>query len=191
MKRITLCGSTKFKAEFEAINRQLSLEGNVVYSVAFFGHADNVPLTPEQKATLDEVHKRKIDNSDIIFVVDVDGYIGESTRSEIEYAESTGKRVTYLSSYPDLKWITDSAMEEYASTLNRELKEEVEFQTEILSEVISQLDKLMSAARSIKDPELVAHAVGVELPYKIANLKEIKAKLTALSESYKEDKPLE
>jgi hypothetical protein len=123
MKRITLCGSTKFKAEFEAINRQLSLEGNVVYSVAFFGHADNVPLTPEQKATLDEVHKRKIDNSDIIFVVDVDGYIGESTRSEIEYAESTGKRVTYLSSYPDLKWITDSAMDEYASTLNRELKE--------------------------------------------------------------------
>jgi hypothetical protein len=142
MKRITLCGSTKFKAEFEAINRQLSLEGNVVYSVAFFGHADNVPLTPEQKATLDEVHKRKIDNSDIIFVVDVDGYIGESTRSEIEYAESTGKRVTYLSSYPDLKWITDSAMEEHASTLNREIVEENERLKEALGKAAVSFNEL-------------------------------------------------
>jgi hypothetical protein len=108
--RITLCGSTKFKKEFEAVNRQLSLEGNVVYSVAFFGHADNVALTPEQKAKLDDVHKRKIDNSDAIFVLDVDGYIGESTASEIHYAESTGKSVFYLSHFPDLVYICDSTL---------------------------------------------------------------------------------
>lgn len=109
MKRITLCGSTKFKREFEAINKQLSLEGNVVYSVAFFGHADNIPLTDEQKRKLDEVHFAKIDNSDGIFVIDVDGYIGESTSNEIGYAKLQGKFVKYLSSFPDLKTICDYA----------------------------------------------------------------------------------
>lgn len=107
--KITLCGSTKFKKAFELLNKQLSLEGNVVYSVALFAHADNEPLTPEQKIKLDEVHKRKIDNSDGVFVIDVDGYIGASTRSEIEYAESTGKFVAYLSSYPDLQMMVDCA----------------------------------------------------------------------------------
>jgi hypothetical protein len=118
-KRITLCGSTKFKKEFEAINRQLSLEGNVVYSVAFFAHADNVPLTPDQKTQLDTVHKMKIDNSDGIFVIDVDGYIGESTRNEIEYAEMQGKFVKYLHEFPDLKTICDyEAMKPSASLLH-------------------------------------------------------------------------
>lgn len=108
MKKITLCGSTKFKKEFEAINIQLTLEGNVVYSVASFAHADNIEWTKEQKEILDEVHKRKIDNSEGIFVIDVDGYIGESTQGEIEYAESKGKFVKYLSSFPDLKWLADA-----------------------------------------------------------------------------------
>lgn len=110
MKKLTLCGSTKFKKEFEAINKQLTLEGNIVYSVAFFGHADNIPLTDEQKKLLDEVHKKKIDNSDGIFVLDVDGYIGESTKSEIKYARQTDKFVKYLSDFPDLKFIADAAM---------------------------------------------------------------------------------
>lgn len=109
MKRITLCGSTKFKKAFEVVNKQLSLEGNVVYSVAFFAHADNETLTPEQKIRLDEVHKRKIDNSDGILVLDVDGYIGHSTRGEIEYALYSGKFVRYLSDFPDLKTIVDYA----------------------------------------------------------------------------------
>lgn len=109
MKRITLCGSTKFKREFDAINKQLSLEGHIVYSVAFFAHADNEQLTDEQKAKLDEVHKRKIDNSDGILVIDVDGYIGSSTASEIHYAEANGKTVHYLSRFPDLVTICDYA----------------------------------------------------------------------------------
>lgn len=108
MKRITLCGSTKFKREFEAINKQLSLEGHVVYSVAFFAHADKVELTEQQKKTLDEVHKRKIDNSDVIFVIDVDGYIGDSTSGEIRYAHDNGKAVFYLHDYPDLVTMCDA-----------------------------------------------------------------------------------
>lgn len=106
--RITLCGSTKFKKAFEVLNKQLSLEGSVVYSVAFFAHADNEHLTDAQKAVLDEVHKRKIDNSDAILVIDLDGYIGESTRSEIAYAEQQGKTVKYLSQFPDLQCLVDS-----------------------------------------------------------------------------------
>lgn len=107
-KRVTLCGSTKFKREFEALNKQLTLEGNVIYSVAFFGHADKHPLTTEQKEVLDAVHLKKIDNSDGIFVINVDGYIGESTRNEINHAESTGKFVKYLSDFPDLIMMCDS-----------------------------------------------------------------------------------
>jgi len=109
MAKVTLCGSTKFKKAFEVINKQLSLEGHVVYSVAFFQHADNESLTAEQKQKLDEVHKLKIDNSDAILVIDVDGYIGESTRSEIAYAEQTKKSVRYLHEFPDLKTIVDYA----------------------------------------------------------------------------------
>jgi hypothetical protein len=108
-KRITLCGSTKFKREFDAINKQLTLEGNVVYSVCAFGHADKIEWTKEQKELLDEVHKRKIDNSDAIFVIDVDGYIGNSTHSEIEYAAYHNKTIRYLSDFPDLKMICDYA----------------------------------------------------------------------------------
>lgn len=108
MKRITLCGSTRFKREYEALNKQLTLEGYIVYSVAIFEHADNQQLTDEQKKLLDKVHRAKIDNSDAILVIDVDGYIGESTRNEIEYAEKKGKTVKYLSRFPDLITLCDS-----------------------------------------------------------------------------------
>jgi len=108
-RKITLCGSTKFKTEFEVLNKQLTLEGNVVYSVAFFGHADKILLTHEQKEILDDIHKKKIENSDGIFVIDVEGYIGSSTQSEIDYAKHTNKFIKYLSDFPDLKTLCDSA----------------------------------------------------------------------------------
>jgi hypothetical protein len=107
MKRITLCGSTKFKQEYKIINKQLSIEGNVVYSVAFFAHADDIPLSIDQKELLDRVHIKKIDNSDGIFVININGYIGESTRNEINHATNTGKFVKYLTDYPDLLTICE------------------------------------------------------------------------------------
>lgn len=100
--RITLCGSTKFKEEFNKVNMWLTLQGFVVYSVAAFGHADAHGFTPEQKALLDEVHKLKIDNSDAIFVIDVDRYIGDSTKSEIEYAKSKRMMIDYYHQYKQL-----------------------------------------------------------------------------------------
>lgn len=96
-KIITLCGSTKFKDEFIREQKRLSLEGNIVLSVGLFGHADSPEaFNPETKAMLDDAHKAKIDMSDEIFVVNVGGYIGESTRSEIEYAKKNMKKVNYL-----------------------------------------------------------------------------------------------
>ena len=103
-KVITLCGSTRFKDEFLDAQKRLTLEGNIVISVGLFGHSgddevwedmDEGTLT-ETKRMLDDMHKRKIDMADEIYVINVEGYIGESTQSEIEYAEETGKIVSYL-----------------------------------------------------------------------------------------------
>lgn len=110
-KIVTLCGSTKFKKEFLEIQKKLTLLGYIVISVGLFGHSgdnevwenmDEGTLT-KTKSMLDDMHKRKIDLSDMIYVINVGGYTLESTRSEIEYAISTGKEVHYLESVNTLK----------------------------------------------------------------------------------------
>jgi hypothetical protein len=96
-KVITLCGSTKFKDEFIAQQKRLTLEGNIVISVGLFGHSgDDEVWSEDTKIMLDDMHKRKIDLADEIFVINVGGYIGESTAGEIEYALKAGKKVSYL-----------------------------------------------------------------------------------------------
>ena len=103
-KVVTLCGSTRFKEEFMNVQRDLTLKGCIVISVGFFGHSQDVDIWNEMdeetkiktKTMLDDIHKRKIDMADEIFVINVGGYIGESTRSEIEYANKSGKKVNYL-----------------------------------------------------------------------------------------------
>lgn len=96
-KVITLCGSTKFKDEFLAAQKRLTLEGNIVISVGLFGHSgDDEVWTEGTKAMLDDMHKRKIDMADEIYVINVGGYIGSSTRSEIDYAIAHGKKIRYL-----------------------------------------------------------------------------------------------
>ena len=94
---ITLCGSTRFKDAFMETQKRLTLDGNIVISVGLFGHSvDNEVWTEGTKEMLDDMHKRKIDMADEIYVINVGGYIGSSTRSEIEYAKATGKSVRYL-----------------------------------------------------------------------------------------------
>ncbi len=96
-KVITLCGSTRFKEEFLEAQKRLTLEGNIVISVGLFGHSgDEEVWTPGTKEMLDDMHKRKIDMADGIFVINVGGYIGESTKSEIEYAREHGKQILFL-----------------------------------------------------------------------------------------------
>ena len=94
---ITLCGSTRFKEAFLEAQKRLTLEGNIVISVGLFGHAgDDEVWTEGTKEMLDDMHKRKIDMADGFFVLNVGGYIGSSTKSEIEYALAAGKAVSYL-----------------------------------------------------------------------------------------------
>lgn len=100
--KITLCGSTKFRDQFEDWNRRLSKMGHIVYSVSSYGHSGDT-LSPDEKETLDLVHLRKIVESDAIFLIGLtydgeDGnlYIGDSTRREIAWARLLGKRVFRL-----------------------------------------------------------------------------------------------
>lgn len=108
---VTLCGSTRFYEAFQQANYQETMAGRIVLSVGFYPHSageheQSVGCTPKQKVALDELHKRKIDLSDEILVLDCDledgclyieNYIGVSTRSEIKYAQETGKRIRYWS----------------------------------------------------------------------------------------------
>ena len=101
-KVITLCGSTKFKEQFLEVQKRLTLEGNIVISVGLFGHSgDDEAWTEGTKEMLDDMHKRKIDMADAIFVINVNGYIGDSTLSEIKYAKMRGKEIIYFE--PTLK----------------------------------------------------------------------------------------
>jgi hypothetical protein len=98
---IVLCGSTRFRRAFEIANYELTMSGAIVLSVGVYPNQEapgyrESDITPEQKAKLDELHKRKIDLADRVFVLNVGGYVGESTRSEIRYAEATGKPVEHL-----------------------------------------------------------------------------------------------
>ena len=102
-KVVTLCGSTRFKDQFMEIQKRLTLEGNIVISVGLFGHAGDQEVwdgmdegtLSKTKEMLDDMHKRKIDMADEIYVINVGGYIGDSTRSEIQYAEEHGKTIRY------------------------------------------------------------------------------------------------
>lgn len=99
-KIVCLCGSTRFYPHFQEANYQETMAGNIVLSVGFYprqgAHNESVGCTPEQKKALDELYFRKIELADEILVLNVGGYIGESTRNEINYAAKLGKPVRYL-----------------------------------------------------------------------------------------------
>ena len=100
---VCLCGSTRFYDAFQQANYDLTMRGEIVLSVGFYphakaehGHGEGVGHDSAEKVALDELHKRKIDLADYVLVLNVGGYIGESTRSEIAYARALGKPVDYL-----------------------------------------------------------------------------------------------
>lgn len=95
-KVITLCGSSRFFDVFQKMNAELTLQGNVVFSIAVPSTSKNGELPKAAKGVLDSVHLHKIRMSDGILVLNVDGYIGESTRREIEFAQRIGRTVEYL-----------------------------------------------------------------------------------------------
>jgi len=98
-----LCGSTRFTKEMLIKQWEFTKQGFIVISWcalpdAYFQGGDiyHVGDQEEVKELIDEVHKRKIDLADEVFVLNVGGYIGESTKSEIDYALETNKLVNYL-----------------------------------------------------------------------------------------------
>lgn len=91
---ITLCGSTRFKDVFMSVQKQLTLKGNIVLSPCVFEHCDDI-ISNEERNTLVNLHKCMIDMSNEIYVINVNGYIGSSTKSEIEYARENGKKIRY------------------------------------------------------------------------------------------------
>jgi hypothetical protein len=100
---VCLCGSTRFYDEFQQANYEETMAGRIVLSVGFYphakatqGHGEGVGHDSSEKVALDELHKRKIDLADEVYVLNVDGYIGDSTRSEIDYAVAQGKLIRYL-----------------------------------------------------------------------------------------------
>lgn len=88
---VCICGSLRFVEEMRAANRELTFAGAIVLAP---GEAGEV-ITIEQKALLDALHLRKIDLADRVLVVNPGGYIGESTRREIDYARTAGKSVSF------------------------------------------------------------------------------------------------
>ena len=100
---ICLCGSTRFYKEFQRANYEETMRGHIVLSVGFYmheseaAHGEKWGCTPEQKIALDALHFRKIELADEVLVLDVDGYIGESTRNEINHATTLHKRIRYRS----------------------------------------------------------------------------------------------
>lgn len=105
-KIVCLCGSTRFMEAFQEANLSETIQGNIVLSVGCNTKSDAdlfggiVFKKTDLKKQLDDLHKRKIDLADEVLILNVDGYIGESTRSELEYARSKGKCIRYL--FPEL-----------------------------------------------------------------------------------------
>jgi len=101
-----LCGSTRFHREFQEQNLNLTLAGHIVLTVGCDTQRDEDLMAdgvfgPVLKQRLDDLHKRKIDLADEVLVLNIGGYIGDSTRSEIDYAEKLGKPVRYLEVFDD------------------------------------------------------------------------------------------
>lgn len=146
---VCLCGSTRFKDEFMRVNRVLTLAGKIVLMPGVFGHAeDETEPTPSEKAVLDRLHLNKIGLSSLVYVVDPGGYIGESTRKEIEFAEAQGVRVEYYSRDPRFTSVWDihrlELLEAVAGEVDNRLDPE---------EIDSAVDSIIRAIKRIAERE--------------------------------------
>ncbi len=100
---VCLCGSSRFLAEMSIMKWQLEKGGRIALSMSILPNTypgvvpDHQAEREGVKEVMDKLHLRKIDLADRVLVVDVDGYIGDSTRAEIDYATRTGKPVEYFS----------------------------------------------------------------------------------------------
>jgi hypothetical protein len=97
---VVLCGSTRFKHQFESEARRLTLAGSIVVTLGIFGHSEGIELSAKTKQMLGHLQRQRIDMASRVHVINVGGYIGISTAEEIEYAKEHGKMITYLEAQP-------------------------------------------------------------------------------------------
>jgi hypothetical protein len=94
---VCLCGSTRFSEAFRAANLSETLAGRIVLTIGCDMRSDDaLGLPADTKAMLDELHLRKIDLADEALILNVGGYVGDSTAREIQYARLRGKQIRYL-----------------------------------------------------------------------------------------------
>jgi hypothetical protein len=93
---VCICGSSRFKSQHMGAAQRETLLGKIVLLAGFYHHEDKVPITTDQKRKLDWLHLRKIDMADEVLVINPNGYIGESTREQIEYTKALGKKLRWL-----------------------------------------------------------------------------------------------
>jgi len=96
---VCLCGSVRFKEDFDKENWAFTLSGDIVLQPGCWNHDEfheGSEYMKSCKKRLDELHKRKIDLADLVYIINKDGYIGKSTHSEIEYAKAQGKQIKYM-----------------------------------------------------------------------------------------------
>ena len=108
IKIVTLCGSSRFKDEFEKQENLLALQGYAVLSLNIFSKSDNKKLSDEELELLRLEHFKKIEISDMIFVINKDGYIGKDTVMEINFALKLNKKVKFLEEKINIDYSTKS-----------------------------------------------------------------------------------
>lgn len=94
-KIVTMCGSIKYFDKMKENAKKLEIENQYAVLMPIY-YPLNHDLSEQDKNNLGEIHRRKIEISNSIFVVNIGGYIGNTTKSEIEYAKELGKEIMYL-----------------------------------------------------------------------------------------------
>lgn len=93
---VAIVGSSKFKAEHLGVAQRETLRGSIVLLAGFWHHVDKVPITDEQKASLDLLMLDKVELATEVFVVNPKGYGGHSTQRAIDRARELGKPLRWL-----------------------------------------------------------------------------------------------
>jgi hypothetical protein len=101
-KIITLCGSTRFKDDYERVMREETLKGHLVISVGLFGHVEGLDMSGDVKKKLDVLHLRKIDLADEVLFINPGDYLGESSRRELAYARVEGKEIRFMEPHTEV-----------------------------------------------------------------------------------------
>lgn len=107
---ITICGSSNFKNEIMDVAHDLTLQGHIVLPPCVFHHVENDNLSTEDLIRLDNLHREKINMSDAIFVVNINGYIGESTYAQIDWANRMKKQIFFLVETPEQQAIVPNVV---------------------------------------------------------------------------------